>query len=174
VTTKIGERLALIRGDRSQASFAAEIGIHKNSLGNYERGNRTPDSTVLEKLMQAGYNANWVISGEGSMLLATGEDASLDNHIYAKSPEHAEAKADYIRERFFDDKEAAARSEQRLVSVGERLRGIRESLEEIESDIGYQPDEFWHQTLMTLMFAHNLDEAGAAILLDSLKKRLNT
>tara|TARA_A100000171_G_C2137713_1_gene151724 strand:+ start:4195 stop:4884 length:690 start_codon:yes stop_codon:yes gene_type:complete len=70
VPTTIGERIAHIRGDKSQAAFAKEIGAHKNSIGNYERGERTPDAGFLAKLMEAGYNANWLLTGEGPMLLA--------------------------------------------------------------------------------------------------------
>lgn len=69
MTTTIGERIAHIRGVKSQATFAAEIGVHKNSIGNYERGERTPDAEFLERLMQVGYSANWVISGIGPMRL---------------------------------------------------------------------------------------------------------
>ena len=69
MTTSIGDRLIQIRGHRSQAAFAKQIGVHKNTLGGYERGERTPDAEFLRKLMAAGYNANWVISGEGPMRL---------------------------------------------------------------------------------------------------------
>jgi len=69
VTTEIGCRMVQIRGQRSQASFANHLGVHKNTLGGYERGERKPDSECLSALMRAGYSANWVISGEGPMLL---------------------------------------------------------------------------------------------------------
>lgn len=59
--------MAYIRGSTSQSAFAKRLGIHKNSLGNYERDERTPDAGVLSKLIDAGYNANWVITGHGSI-----------------------------------------------------------------------------------------------------------
>ncbi|MBN8239282.1 helix-turn-helix transcriptional regulator [Marinobacter hydrocarbonoclasticus] len=62
----IGARLAEIRNGKSQGAFAEELGIHKNSLGHYERGNRVPDAAVLLKLVEMGFNANWVLTGEGS------------------------------------------------------------------------------------------------------------
>lgn len=62
----IGQRLAEIRNGKSQGAFAEELGIHKNSLGHYERGNRVPDAAVLLKLVEMGFNANWVLTGEGS------------------------------------------------------------------------------------------------------------
>lgn len=62
----IGQRLAEIRNGKSQGAFADELGIHKNSLGHYERGNRVPDAAVLLKLVEMGFSANWVLTGEGS------------------------------------------------------------------------------------------------------------
>ncbi|MGM0769962.1 MAG: XRE family transcriptional regulator [Pseudomonadota bacterium] len=64
--TAIGERLAEIRGSKSQGAFADELGIHKNSLGHYERGNRVPDAEVLLKLVEMGFDANWILTGKGS------------------------------------------------------------------------------------------------------------
>lgn len=64
--TAIGERLAEIRGSKSQGAFADELGIHKNSLGHYERGNRVPDAEVLLKLVGMGFDANWILTGKGS------------------------------------------------------------------------------------------------------------
>ena len=69
MTNTIGDRLAYIRGGWSQATFAGILNVHKNTVGNYERGDRTPDADFLKKLIDAGYNANWVITGEGPMLL---------------------------------------------------------------------------------------------------------
>ncbi|WP_029654858.1 XRE family transcriptional regulator [Marinobacter daepoensis] len=62
----IGQRLAEIRNGKSQGAFAEELGIHKNSLGHYERGNRVPDAAVLLKLVEMGFSANWVLTGEGT------------------------------------------------------------------------------------------------------------
>jgi phage repressor protein C with HTH and peptisase S24 domain len=64
--TAIGERLAEIRGNKSQGAFADELGIHKNSLGHYERGNRVPDAEILLKLVGMGFDANWILTGNGS------------------------------------------------------------------------------------------------------------
>lgn len=61
----IGSRLAHIRGSMSQAAFAEKLGVHKNSLGNYERENRTPDAGFLAKLIANGYDCNWLLTGIG-------------------------------------------------------------------------------------------------------------
>lgn len=61
----VGERLTEIRGTKSQGAFAEELGIHKNSLGHYERGNRVPDAEFLLKLVEMGFDANWILTGKG-------------------------------------------------------------------------------------------------------------
>ncbi|MBD3618979.1 MAG: helix-turn-helix transcriptional regulator [Chromatiales bacterium] len=90
MTTEIGGRLVQIRGHKSQAAFARDLGVHKNTLGGYERGERKPDSEFLCALMRAGYNANWVLTGEGPSLLkdlqapsgpASGIDLDLLEHV---------------------------------------------------------------------------------------------
>lgn len=68
--TTIGNRIAHIRGGLSQAKFAERLGVNKNTIGNYERGDRKPDSDFLEKLAAHGYNIHWVITGEGPMRLS--------------------------------------------------------------------------------------------------------
>lgn len=69
MATKIGDRLKQIRGHQSQASFAKVLGVHKNTLGGYERGERHPDSELLSALISLGYNANWVLTGQGPMMM---------------------------------------------------------------------------------------------------------
>ncbi|WP_051298717.1 helix-turn-helix domain-containing protein [Marinobacterium litorale] len=77
--TDIGERITRIRGDKSQIAFANELGVHKNTLGNYERGRNTPDADFLAKLAGIGVNTHWVITGEGPLYLeetGAGDDAA--------------------------------------------------------------------------------------------------
>ena len=60
-----GSRLIQIRGEKSQAQFAPKLGVHKNTLGHYERGARELGADALRSLVYAGWNANWVLTGEG-------------------------------------------------------------------------------------------------------------
>lgn len=59
-----GSRLIKIRGEASQAQFAPKIGVHKNTLGHYERGTRELGADALRSLVYAGWNANWVLTGQ--------------------------------------------------------------------------------------------------------------
>lgn len=64
-----GARLAKLRGDISQAEFAGKHGAHKNTYANYEREDREPAWGFLQNLVKAGVNVNWVLTGDGPMLL---------------------------------------------------------------------------------------------------------
>ena len=62
----IGERIELIRGKQARDSFAAELGVHPQTLARYEKGERLPDSAFLETLSKR-YNVNptWLLTGDG-------------------------------------------------------------------------------------------------------------
>lgn len=63
----IGSRIRQIRGEESQESFAQRIGIHKNTLGSYERGVRVPDGDLLADICTTfGVSAEWLLLGKGS------------------------------------------------------------------------------------------------------------
>ncbi len=47
-----GDMLKNLRGDRSQASIAAEIGITKSSWAMYERGERVPRDEVKIRIAE--------------------------------------------------------------------------------------------------------------------------
>lgn len=64
--TTIGGCLIAVRGQRSQIAFAKELGVHKNTLGSYERGERTPDVGFLHRLAEQGFDMNWLVTGEGT------------------------------------------------------------------------------------------------------------
>ena len=63
--SEIGARLIHVRGNQSQSSFAKSIGLHKNTLGNYERGDREIGGSALAALVALGWDANWLLTGQG-------------------------------------------------------------------------------------------------------------
>lgn len=67
---KIGDRIAHIRGEESRDLFAERVDFAKNTIGNYERGDRLPKADFLAKLHEQGWNLNWVVTGEGPERLA--------------------------------------------------------------------------------------------------------
>lgn len=100
----IGKRIAYIRGVSSQQAFAAKIGVHKNTLGNYERGERTPDAEFLSKLANIGVNTHWVITGEGAMSTEDGgrqdatPSASQAGQIAARTIQYGHIDPDLFSE----------------------------------------------------------------------------
>lgn len=72
----LGHRLRLIRGNRSQDELAAVLGVHKNTIGKYERGERQPESEVLARMrLELGVDINWLLTGEGKPDQRTSADA---------------------------------------------------------------------------------------------------
>lgn len=62
---KIGDRLKEERQRLgfSQADFAALAGVAKTSQFNYEKGDRSPDAEYLAKVLEAGADVLYIISG---------------------------------------------------------------------------------------------------------------
>ncbi|MBH1577325.1 helix-turn-helix transcriptional regulator [Stenotrophomonas maltophilia] len=87
-----GERLRLIRGDRSQKDFAELLGIGRTTLIRYEAGTRPIDVELLVKLnLLFGTQPLWLLTGAGTsgegVQLTSREAMLLKN--YRNSPEDA-------------------------------------------------------------------------------------
>ena len=54
----------------NQNEAASRFGVPKGSYQKYEMDLSSPGSEAIEKLVRAGINANWLLTGEGPMLLA--------------------------------------------------------------------------------------------------------
>lgn len=67
--TPLGARIRSVRrhvGDPDRESFAKTLGVSKNTIAFYERGERTPDATVLAAYRDRfGVDTNWLVTGEG-------------------------------------------------------------------------------------------------------------
>lgn len=65
----LAKRILSLRGNKSQTEFSSLLGVAQNTLGRYERGERTPDADFLLALRQKlGVSAEWLLAGEGPML----------------------------------------------------------------------------------------------------------
>lgn len=71
--TELGKRLRAVRaaiGMEDRDLFAERTGISKSTIANYERGDRTPDASMLERYREVWeVDLNWLVAGEGSMFL---------------------------------------------------------------------------------------------------------
>lgn len=54
----------------TQAEAASKFALPIGSLRKYESGPSEPGSSALAGIVRAGINANWLLTGEGPMLLA--------------------------------------------------------------------------------------------------------
>lgn len=74
--TPLGARIRSIRkglGDPDRETFAKILGISKNTIAFYERGERTPDATVLAAYRaRFGIDINWLLTGQGNPTAAEG------------------------------------------------------------------------------------------------------
>lgn len=84
----IGERIELVRGKKSREVFAAELGVHAQTLARYEKGERLPDSAFLEGLSKRySVDPGWLLTGVGEPFL---KSASVQTSVPAASPEFIE------------------------------------------------------------------------------------
>ncbi len=72
----LGERLKLVRGTTSQKAFAAELGVHENSVSNAERRNSATQEYLLRIAEVRNINLHWLLTGRGNMRVDE-HDASL-------------------------------------------------------------------------------------------------
>ncbi len=72
----IGSRIKAIRGKLRQDAFANKIGMHINTVGRWERGQRTPDVNDLNRILQAcpDISPAWLLTGEGEKIRHTQTD----------------------------------------------------------------------------------------------------
>ncbi|MBU1564366.1 MAG: helix-turn-helix domain-containing protein [Proteobacteria bacterium] len=62
------ERLKVLRGDLTQATFAQKFDIHRNTISRYESGDGAPDGEFLKTLCRYyNLNSEWLLFGEGPM-----------------------------------------------------------------------------------------------------------
>lgn len=69
---KINNRIKIARMalQLTQDQICAKSGIPLSTFGKYERGLMNPGTEAIEGLIRAGINANWLLTGEGPVLLA--------------------------------------------------------------------------------------------------------
>lgn len=63
----IAARLQQVRGDESRRTFSARVGVHPNTVGNYEKDREPPVSYVAAVAERYGIRLEWLISGRGPM-----------------------------------------------------------------------------------------------------------
>ncbi len=64
---KLKERLAQIRGDRSQRKFARDLGVFQQNVNRYENGTTPHTDFLITLAMKEGISIDWLLLGKGKM-----------------------------------------------------------------------------------------------------------
>ncbi len=64
---KIPERLAQIRGDRSQRQFARDLGVFQQNVNRYESGTTPHADFLLTLALRENISLDWLLLGKGRM-----------------------------------------------------------------------------------------------------------
>ena len=64
---KLPERLAQVRGDRSQRQFARELGVFQQNVNRYENGTTPHADFLITLAMKEAVSLDWLLLGKGRM-----------------------------------------------------------------------------------------------------------
>ena len=64
---KLPERLAEIRGDRSQRQFAKELGVFQQNVNRYESGTTPHTDFLIQLALKENVSIDWLLLGKGRM-----------------------------------------------------------------------------------------------------------
>ena len=64
---KLPERLAEIRGDRSQRQFARELGVFQQNVNRYENGTTPHTDFLITLSTKENISLDWLLLGKGRM-----------------------------------------------------------------------------------------------------------
>ncbi|MHC5306972.1 helix-turn-helix domain-containing protein [Bartonella sp. LJL80] len=82
--TPLGSRLRDVRktlGDIDRSVFAEKLNISKSGLAHYERGERSPDASVLLSYLTVfGIDINWLLTGKGEMFCGSNGKQDFVGH----------------------------------------------------------------------------------------------
>jgi transcriptional regulator with XRE-family HTH domain len=64
---KLPERLAEVRGDRSQRQFARELGVFQQNVNRYENGTTPHTDFLITLSTKENVSLDWLLLGKGRM-----------------------------------------------------------------------------------------------------------
>jgi transcriptional regulator with XRE-family HTH domain len=158
IKKEIGSRLKQARSalGMTQKEFCARYGIKIPSLRDYELGNSIPGGEAISDLMRAGINSNWLLTGEGEMLLA----------------DH-QAKLERTSKEVFGD--APTRLAQNpnadFEAILRRVAEASQATVRVSKEFDFALPVEWTSLIQELMAMHGLSEAGAKKVIEALKRQ---
>lgn len=64
---KLPERLAQVRGDRSQRQFARDLGVFQQNVNRYENGTTPHTDFLIQLSLKENVSLDWLLLGKGRM-----------------------------------------------------------------------------------------------------------
>ena len=64
---KLPERLAQVRGDRSQRQFARDLGVFQQNVNRYESGTTPHTDFLITLALKEQISVDWLLLGKGKM-----------------------------------------------------------------------------------------------------------
>ena len=64
---KLPDRLAQVRGDRSQRQFARDLGVFQQNVNRYESGTTPHADFLIQLALKEGISLDWLLLGRGRM-----------------------------------------------------------------------------------------------------------
>ncbi len=64
---KLPERLAQVRGDRSQRQFARDLGVFQQNVNRYESGTTPHTDFLITLALKEQVSVDWLLLGKGKM-----------------------------------------------------------------------------------------------------------
>ena len=61
------ERLAQVRGERSQRQFARDVGVFQQNVNRYENGTTPHADFLIQLALKEGISLDWLLLGRGRM-----------------------------------------------------------------------------------------------------------
>ena len=67
IKKKLPERLAEVRGDRSQRQFARDLGVFQQNVNRYENGTTPHTDFLITLALKEHVSLDWLLLGKGRM-----------------------------------------------------------------------------------------------------------
>ena len=64
---KLPERLAAVRGERSQRQFARDLGVFQQNVNRYETRHDPHTDFLIQLAVREGVSIDWLLLGKGRM-----------------------------------------------------------------------------------------------------------
>lgn len=140
----------------SQEELAGAVGGSKRGIQDNETRNRVPGGEVIRGFIKLGINANWLLTGEGEMLISD-----------------QMAKFELISKEVFGD--APARHAQNpnadFEAILKRVAEASQATVRVSKEFDFALPVEWTSLIQELMAMHGLSEAGAKKVIEALKRQ---